>query len=340
MRSPFRPLRLPNPAILDDHRGEIRALERRGLLRGGLSLGAFTMLSGCDVAQPASVQNGLLRMSAFNDWVQARLFDPNKLAPEFPTSLVLRPPRFNAYYDIEKVKPVDGESWRLELSITKQAEALGISRGSDYDLPRPVSSGDLAVTLATDEGRILRHIKLLLGTKRLRDLRSKDAEDLLHAVAAGETATAIKTGKHGRAIVRAGAAPPREPSDFSGGILTFAVKKGLRSDSPVKGVQRFKDGRNTRYLSGLELQRLGQVLDECDAAWDRFTSAHHSWVSGRGRGPEKPRRRRPTPDRSQGQAPDRHRDDQPLPRSRTAGPNGGRRGDAKKADPALVGDAP
>ncbi|WP_237477101.1 molybdopterin-dependent oxidoreductase [Lichenibacterium dinghuense] len=116
MKSPFRPASLPNPAILDDHRGAIRTLERRGLLRGGLSLGALTMLTGCDVAQPDSVQSGLLRMSAFNDWVQARLFDPNKLAPEFPASLALRPPRFNAYYDIEKVKPVDGETWRLELA--------------------------------------------------------------------------------------------------------------------------------------------------------------------------------------------------------------------------------
>jgi len=29
---------------------------------------------------------------------------------------VLKPPRFNAYYDIEKVRPVDGGAWRLELA--------------------------------------------------------------------------------------------------------------------------------------------------------------------------------------------------------------------------------
>lgn len=116
MRSLFRPARLPDPAILDDHRAMVTDLERRGLLRGGLTLGALTMLTGCDVAQPASVQSGLLTMSLLNDWVQARLFDPTKLAPEFPASSVLKPPRFNAYYDIEKVKPVDGASWRLELA--------------------------------------------------------------------------------------------------------------------------------------------------------------------------------------------------------------------------------
>ena len=30
--------------------------------------------------------------------------------------MVLKPPKFNAYYDIEDVKPVDGATWRLELS--------------------------------------------------------------------------------------------------------------------------------------------------------------------------------------------------------------------------------
>jgi DMSO/TMAO reductase YedYZ molybdopterin-dependent catalytic subunit len=29
---------------------------------------------------------------------------------------VVKPPRFNAYYDIEDVKPVDGASWKLELA--------------------------------------------------------------------------------------------------------------------------------------------------------------------------------------------------------------------------------
>jgi DMSO/TMAO reductase YedYZ molybdopterin-dependent catalytic subunit len=48
--------------------------------------------------------------------MQALLFDPNRLTTEYPASLVQKPPRFNAYYDIEKVKPVDGDTWRLELA--------------------------------------------------------------------------------------------------------------------------------------------------------------------------------------------------------------------------------
>ena len=116
MTSPFRPETLPDPAILDDHRPLIRSLERRRLIRGGLSLGALAMLAGCDVRRPKSVEAALLAMRDLNDGVQALLFDPNKLAPTYPASMVLNPPKFNAYYDVMEVKPVDGASWRLELS--------------------------------------------------------------------------------------------------------------------------------------------------------------------------------------------------------------------------------
>jgi len=116
MKSPFSPDEIPDPAILDDHRPLIRSLERRGLFRGGLSLGALAMLTGCDVDRPASVEAALLAISRLNDRVQALLFDPNKLAPTYPASMILKPPKFNAYYDVMDIKPVDGATWRLEVS--------------------------------------------------------------------------------------------------------------------------------------------------------------------------------------------------------------------------------
>jgi len=116
MKSPFRPGTLPDANLLDNHRPLLRALERRQLIRGGLSLGALTMLTGCDFQKPASVEAALRKISAFNDGVQAVLFDPSKLAPTYPASMVLKPPKFNAYYDVENVKPVDGKKWRLDVS--------------------------------------------------------------------------------------------------------------------------------------------------------------------------------------------------------------------------------
>jgi DMSO/TMAO reductase YedYZ molybdopterin-dependent catalytic subunit len=116
MRSPFRPDAVPDTTILEAHKPLIRSLERRGLIRGGLSLGALVMLTGCDVKRPEAVEAALLAISRLNDDVQALLFDPNKLAPTYPASMILRPPKFNAYYDVMDVKPVNGATWRLELS--------------------------------------------------------------------------------------------------------------------------------------------------------------------------------------------------------------------------------
>lgn len=116
MKSLFRPAQVPDRAMLREHRALIQSIERRGVLRGTLSLGALAMLGGCDLSEPAAVQQTLRAISAFNDRVQAALFDPNKLAPTYPESMVLKPPRFNAFYEIEDVKPVDGATWTLELA--------------------------------------------------------------------------------------------------------------------------------------------------------------------------------------------------------------------------------
>ena len=115
MRSPFRPAVQPDPAVLADHRKLIGSLERRGLIRGGLSLGALSMLTGCQLTSSKTVDAALRTMTDLTDDVQALLFNPAKLAPTYPASMVLKPPKFNAYYDVDQVRPVDGESWRLEL---------------------------------------------------------------------------------------------------------------------------------------------------------------------------------------------------------------------------------
>jgi DMSO/TMAO reductase YedYZ molybdopterin-dependent catalytic subunit len=116
MRSLFRPSKAPDPNLLDMQRPMVRSIERRGLLRGSLSLGALTMLTGCDLSAPDAVETALHKVSEFNDLVQAWIFDPNKLAPTYPEAMVQKPPRYNAYFDIMDVKPIDGQSWRLELS--------------------------------------------------------------------------------------------------------------------------------------------------------------------------------------------------------------------------------
>ena len=69
---------------------------RRWFLRGA-SLGALTLLSGCDIVDSDAAEGVLRKISAFNDWAQARLFNPNALAPEYPESAITRPLPFNGY---------------------------------------------------------------------------------------------------------------------------------------------------------------------------------------------------------------------------------------------------
>lgn len=113
--SRMRPSAGVDQEVLAEHRDLIRSIERRMLLRGTLSLGALTMLTGCDITNRDSVQSVLSRMSTWNDRVQAWLFSPTRLAQEFPASRIARPPRFNAYIGRDAIPKVDGEAWRVEL---------------------------------------------------------------------------------------------------------------------------------------------------------------------------------------------------------------------------------
>ncbi len=112
----FRPSKPVSQMVLEENRGLVQAINRRNLLRGTVSLGALSFLTGCDVSDSSPVRSMLLAVSAWNDRVQEAIFRPNHLAPTFSESQVVKPPRFNAYYDIEDVKPVDAATWRLELA--------------------------------------------------------------------------------------------------------------------------------------------------------------------------------------------------------------------------------
>ena len=116
MRSVHRPAVPPDPAILDNHRVRVRDVERRLMLKGGLSLGLLTLLTGCSPENDKEVDAALRAVSSWNDRVQALIFDPNKLAPTYRRDQVLKPPRFNAFFDIKQLQPLDGASWKLDLS--------------------------------------------------------------------------------------------------------------------------------------------------------------------------------------------------------------------------------
>jgi DMSO/TMAO reductase YedYZ molybdopterin-dependent catalytic subunit len=88
---------------------------RRLFLRGGLSLGALTLLTGCEVFDEFSAESLLMKVSRFNDGVQAWLFDPNRLAQTYAESAINRPFRFNAYYPESDIPEVDKDDYKLEV---------------------------------------------------------------------------------------------------------------------------------------------------------------------------------------------------------------------------------
>jgi DMSO/TMAO reductase YedYZ molybdopterin-dependent catalytic subunit len=112
----FRPRTPIDQSVMKENRGLVDEINRRNVLRGAVSLGALTMLTGCDPSENDTLQSFMRTVSAWNDRAQSLIFRPNHLAPTFSEAQVIKPPRFNAYYEVEDVKPVNPAAWKLELA--------------------------------------------------------------------------------------------------------------------------------------------------------------------------------------------------------------------------------
>jgi integrase len=122
-----------------------------------------------------------------------------------------------------------------------------------------------ASTIATDRGRIARHIKPLLGKRRIGEITRPDIEKFLRDVANGKTATDEKTKPRGRAIVEGGKGTATRTVGLLGGIMSFAVARQLRSDNPVRGVKRYPDQKGETFLSAADLAKVGAALTSLEA---------------------------------------------------------------------------
>jgi integrase len=121
-----------------------------------------------------------------------------------------------------------------------------------------------ASTIATDKGRIARHIKPLLGTKRISSVARGEIERFMRDVANGKTHADVKTKKHGRAIVTGGKGTATRTVRLLGGIFSYAVARSYLSTNPRHGVAVYPDGKGERFLSQTELQALGNTLREAE----------------------------------------------------------------------------
>lgn len=166
------------------------------------------------------------------------------------------------------------EAWRIlgqvalgnDPARVKQTNkaVLTISELCDEYLAHGVATKK-ASTLATDRGRIERHIKPLIGHTRLTDITKTDVTRFMQDVAAGKTAMDEKTGHRGRSIVTGGNGTATRTVGLLGGIFTYANDAGFMVTNPVRGVKRYRDKKNQRFLSVEELMRLGQALRDGEA---------------------------------------------------------------------------
>jgi integrase len=121
-------------------------------------------------------------------------------------------------------------------------------------------------TLATDRGRIERHIKPRLGRQALADVTRADVERFMHDIAEGKTAAIIKTKKRGLARVTGGKGTATRTVGLLGAIFTYAMRQGMRADNPCALVIKFAEGRRERRLSDDEYAGLGAGLRQAEAA--------------------------------------------------------------------------
>jgi len=101
--------------LLKDARALLAPPARRLFLRRGLTLGGLAMASGCSVTNSDEAEHLLMRISRFNDSVQAWLFEPNRLAPTYPASMITRPFPFNAFYAESEAPEVDESGYQLRV---------------------------------------------------------------------------------------------------------------------------------------------------------------------------------------------------------------------------------
>ena len=115
-------------------------------------------------------------------------------------------------------------------------------------------------TLDGDRGRIERHIVPLLGSMKVAAVTKRDVERFYDDVSEGKTAARIKTGKHGLARIMGGRGTATRAMGLLGAIFKYAIRKELRPDNPVSGVERHAYAERQRRVTADEYAALGEAL--------------------------------------------------------------------------------
>lgn len=122
-----------------------------------------------------------------------------------------------------------------------------------------------ASTLATDRGRIERHIKPLLGATKAMDVTTADIERFKNAVAIGKTASIAKTKLRGRAVVTGGKGTATRTLGLLGGVFSWGRAQGIVTGNPVIGIKRFAGRQRKVIMTPDQYRALGDALAALEA---------------------------------------------------------------------------
>lgn len=174
-----------------------------------------------------------------------------------------------------------GSPWTPDLARREALRLLGaIANGADPAATRNTERQTLTLaelcdlyiaegalhkkksTIKADRGRIVHHLKPLLGRKRIDAIERGDIERLMLDVTNGKTATkAADRKRESGSVPKGGRGAAAQCVALLSTIFGFAVERRLRSDNPAQGIKKPPVRKMERFLSEQEFARLAIALD-------------------------------------------------------------------------------
>lgn len=144
---------------------------------------------------------------------------------------------------------------------TKERKTLTVADLCDVYLSEGVAHKK-ASTLRTDRGRIIHHVKPLLGQKRVDKIAREDIERMLIEVQAGKTAAPARKKGERRpgSIPTGGSGVAAQCVALMSALLAFAVARRFREDNPALGIKKPPVRKMERFLSEQEIAQLATAL--------------------------------------------------------------------------------
>ncbi|CAH1653385.1 Site-specific recombinase XerD [Hyphomicrobiales bacterium] len=126
-----------------------------------------------------------------------------------------------------------------------------------------------ASTLAMDKSRIERHVKPLIGRHTVLSLTPEDVAKLQADIIAGKT-SAERSGRGG--VTTGGKGVASRTVGMLGTILEYARKRKIVKENAARGIERPPEGKQRRFLSAMEMKRLGTAMREAEEEGEGTTA--------------------------------------------------------------------